>query len=90
MKKYDQCAKIETRFLKSNISLVAHQNYAHKAIDEKYTCKKCQKIFGNKNNLRRHIKVNHEGQRHKCQKCNKELTSKTILAKHEKIFHTKD
>ena len=90
MKKYDQCAKIETRFLKSNISLVAHQNYAHKAIDEKYTCKKCQKQFSGNNNSNRHIRINHEGQRHKCQKCNKELTSKKILAKHEKIFHTKD
>ena len=54
----------------------------------KRTCPFCYKLFYNKENVRRHVKMDHEGNsRHKCVNCSKTFACKTSLDYHMKKQH---
>ena len=57
----------------------------------KRTCPFCFKMFYNKENVKRHIKADHEGSsRYKCNDCSKSYASKTSLDYHMKNAHMND
>lgn len=63
-----------------------HEDVVHCGIN-KYKCDLCEKTFGRKISLRRHIAAFHEGKRYKCETCGKEFMMTSNLNKHIKTVH---
>ena len=59
--------------------------------ENKKTCPLCFKIFHSKLNVKRHIKIHHDGSnRQKCNDCSKTFASKTSLDYHKKSNHAEE
>ena len=59
-----------------------------------HVCPLCTCTFKHHNELRRHVRVEHEGKRHKCTVCHKEFKRLYVLKKHmalhSKVLHKKN
>ena len=57
---------------------------------KEFTCDICAKSFGNKSNLKRHIKSTHQpAEEFKCDSCKKSFVRKDVLKNHVKSVHEK-
>ena len=52
-----------------------------------FVCGRCQKEFGRKDSLQRHIRDVHEKKRHKCDQCEKDFASEGALRDHKLTKH---
>ena len=53
-----------------------------------HICQICGKIFAQLRQMKRHVRVEHEGKRHECSICHKQFTRLYKLTKHKKL-HSK-
>ena len=70
--------------------MITHIALLHEAkeVQKTYKCDNCEKSFGFKGTLFRHIKHVHEGERtYKCDYCSKKFPRKDDKEKHEKTIH---
>uniref|UniRef100_A0A1Q3F0E3 Putative adult enhancer factor 1 n=1 Tax=Culex tarsalis TaxID=7177 RepID=A0A1Q3F0E3_CULTA len=57
----------------------------HEAVEEgRYACSICDKKFGTRARLKRHLLTHVENQEYQCQYCSKYISSKTLLLTHER------
>merc|ERR1712024_81575 len=52
-----------------------------------HKCESCGKSFGQKSNLRTHVKTYHEGKRPNCDQCGKDFATENYLRKHIAAVH---
>ena len=53
----------------------------------RYSCNKCEKVFGDPSNLKKHQRAKHEGERYECEACDRSFEGISGLGNHIKKFH---
>ena len=77
----------ENTFKDNNAMSQKEKNYMNKR-SKKASCPFCSKIFAQSYNLRRHIKLSHEGRRLYCDKCDYSSQENRYLQKHMQTQHS--
>ena len=78
----DQCSVCAKQFTTA-YSAKLHDELVHKHI-RNFKCDHCQKSFGRKPELERHIEARHQMVKYKCDVCSSVFTSKSYLTHHKR------